>query len=127
MAGEAKKRWKTSLKSTPMRAVGMEPTRIIKAIFTPLSKPLEVEVAWEEVFWPIALREPLIMKAKSPRKTKNTAMRVPTCTAISKKSCDSWNPSRCWASTRCPELLIGRNSVIPCKAPRKKASRTFID
>jgi len=43
-----------------------------------------------------------------------------------RSSWGSAKPSRFWNITRCPELLLGRNSVRPWIKPRIAASRIFM-
>src|SRR5450756_538778 len=52
----------------------------------------------------------------SPQKKITSAMRLPKCKATSKASVESAlrSPEN---TTRCPELLTGRNSVSPCTIP----------
>ena len=55
---------------------------------------------------------------RSVRKTINTASKVPRCNITSKNNCGSFNPNKCWKTTRWPELLTGINSVTPWIKPR---------
>jgi len=52
--------------------------------------------------------------------------RVPKCTITSKNRSGSFRPNRFFIITRCPELLMGKNSVIPCKIPKIIASMGVI-
>ncbi len=62
-----------------------------------------------------------VIARSSRRKYATTANSVPTCTATSKASPWSCQPSRYGTSTRWPELEIGRNSDSPWTIARTMA------
>src|ERR1039457_6510703 len=54
-----------------------------------------------------------MMRTQSRKKYSSTAARVPTCKATSKARECSGHPRSCGTTTKCAELLTGRNSVKP--------------
>src|SRR5450756_2057843 len=69
----------------------------------------------DRLLWKVQ-RNPPNKPTMSPQKKITSAMRLPKCKATSKASVESAlrSPEN---TTRCPELLTGRNSVSPCTIP----------
>ncbi len=72
----------------------------------------------------ISFQSPLSMVNIFPQNIAIKAMSVPACKMMSKlKRPETRSPSSSSASTKCPELDTGTNSVIPCINPSSIASR----
>ncbi len=102
----------------PIIAVGIVPTMISHAKrFSGTSTSPLLNTSRPSVRSSILSMKPFIRFIMSFQKKENIAINVPMCKTVSNASPVS-TPSKCGISARCPELLMGRNSLSPCTAPR---------